>query len=78
MNPEIFHSFNYWSKNGYKINKGAKSTRRNTKGIPLFSSRQIQKINIGCGERNHWDKSNTNFDEYYDCFGGDPMDYGNS
>ena len=70
---EIFHSFNYWSKNGYKIKKGSKSSRRNTKGIPLFSSKQINKKLLKT--------RNLGFDEQeYDngCYGGDPMDYGNS
>lgn len=41
---EIFHSFDYWSKNGYKIIKGSKSSCRNKDGRPLFSNKQITKI----------------------------------
>lgn len=76
---EIFHSFDYWSKNGYKIKAGAKSSRRNTKGIPLFSDKQITKNKqLGLFEprRNGFGFDDQEFDN--GCYGGDPMDYGDS
>lgn len=77
----ILHSFDYWSSKGYKIIKGSKSVGRNSDGKPLFSNKQIEKkrplkpLSIFANS----DPREDGFpDEYYDCFPGDPMDYGNN
>ncbi len=81
MAKEIFHSFDYWSKNGYLIKKGSKSVGRNKLGKPLFSNKQITKKyklkplsifeNDDPRDDGYWPEDNG-------LFGGDPMDYGNS
>jgi hypothetical protein len=68
---KTYHSFEYWSSHGYKIKKGSKSLCRNKYGVPLFGMSQVQKIiNYKRGD----------IEQDYDngCYGGDPMDYGNS
>lgn len=79
----IYHTFDYWSKNGYLIIKGSKSTKRNKNNIPLFSSNQIKKKEVlkKLSIFENDDPRDSDYHEnedYYDCFPGDPMDYGNN
>ena len=81
MSKEIFHSFDYWSKNGFMIVKGSKSQRRNKDGKPLFSNKQIKK-KTPLRKLSYFENNDPRDDGYYPedngLFGGDPSDYGDS
>lgn len=40
---DVYKTFDEWSKMGFTITKGSKSTKRNDKGIPVFSKSQVHR-----------------------------------
>lgn len=38
-----YATFEGWNKVGYRVKKGAKSTKRNKRGVPLFNKSQVYR-----------------------------------